>query len=100
MNANSSHILGKMKKLSDSALDAEGHKKYHEYVIQLYLSEYIKKNCMVKYTEVYGDASAPILDSNFSKNDDIDRVAMEVMSEVKSRLKTFMDEKSLKSKVI
>lgn len=98
MNANSSHIYGKMKKLADSPLDAEGHKKYHDYVTQLYLSEYIKKSCMVKYTEVYGDASAPILDTPFSKDDSIDKTAMEVMSEVKTRLKTFMDEKALKSK--
>lgn len=100
MNANSTHILGKIKKLGDSKMDAETHKKYHEYVTQLYLSEYIKKSCMVKYTETYGDASAPILDQNFSKDDTIDRVSLEVMGEVKSRLKSFMDEKALKSNLV
>ena len=99
MNANSAHILGRMKKMADGTFDKEAHKKYHEYVCQLYLSDYIKKSCMVKYTEVYGDASAPLLDLGFSKDDSIDKVSLEVMSEVKSRLKSFMDEKALKSKI-
>lgn len=97
MNANSAHILGKMKKMTDTKLDAEGHKKYHEYVCQLYLSEYIKKSSMVKYTEVYGDPSSQLLEQGFSKDDAVDKVTLEVMSEVKSRVRSFMDEKSLKS---
>ena len=98
LNANSSHLIGKLKKLSEGVLDKEGHKKYHEYICQLYLSEYIKKSSMAKYTSVYGDASAPLLEQKFAKDDSVDKNALEVLSEVKSRLKTFMDEKSLKSK--
>ncbi len=95
---NSSHLVGKIRKMAEEKLDADSHKKYHEYVCQLYLSEYIKKTCMVKYTEVYGDASAALLDQSFAKDDPVNKVALDVMGSVKTQVREFMDERKLKSK--
>lgn len=98
LNGNSSHLVGKIKKMAEEKLDQDGHKKYHEYVCQLYLSEYIKKTCMVKYTEVYGDASAELLDQTFSKDDPVNKVTLDVMGSVKTQVREFMDERKLKSR--
>lgn len=103
LNGNSAHFANKIKKLyNQGSFDEATHVKYHEYLENLYVSEYIKKSSMVKYTEVYVEASTPILDQEFSKdskNNEVDVPTLEVLREVEARLKTFMDEKALRSKV-
>lgn len=98
MHANSGHLCGRVKKMATIGdFKEEDHKKYHHYLESLYLSEYIKKSSMVKYTEVYGELSSPILEQDFTQDKIIDTAAFEVLKEIEGRLKTFMDEKALKS---
>ena len=83
--------------MQEEAFDEAAHKKYHEVCISLYVCEYLKRSAMQKYEEVYSTQAGSLLDEAFSKIAAIDKVALEVVKEVESRLKTFMDENSLKS---
>ena len=85
--------------MQEEAFDEAAHMKYHEICISLYVCEYLKRSAMQKYEEVYSTQAGSLLGEAFSKIAAIDKVALEVVKEVESRLKTFMDENSLKSKV-
>lgn len=97
MQANIKHLLGKLKKMADEPFDDAAHRKYHDLCINLYVCEYIKRSAMKKYEEVYNIQAAGLLEEAFTKIAAIDKAALEVVKEIESRLKTFMDEKQLKS---
>lgn len=98
-NANADHIIRSLKGYYDKDMDDDLHKSYHSKSIKFYLCEYLKKSCMIKYTEVYDEISGTILDTPFEKNSSIDKTALDVMKELESRLINFMDERALKSKL-
>ena len=103
IHANSGYMANKIKKLHEKGnFDQAIHRKYHELVANFYASEYVKKSSMVKFSEVYSEASTSLLDQEFSK-DPKDKVvevpSFEVLREVEARLQTFMDEKALRSNI-
>ena len=101
LNAYIGHQLGKLEKMSTSPFDEAAHKKYHDVCCNLYLCEYIKKYSMVKFQSVYNQDAGPILDEVFAKLAAVDKVVMDqIINVVEPKLKSFMVQSNLESKLL
>lgn len=100
MSANVNYQKEKAKKLVNEEFTESVAQKYHEICTAIYEFEYIKKTCMVKYTGVYTEPAAKLLEESYEKDKTIDEVAMKVAKEFQTRIKMFMDEKNLKSRLL